>query len=73
VNFSHKGAGSTIFFVGVGPEGWIYGNTTKPLEIFRYDPRMNKSTHLGNMSGGEVYSMIEHCGYPITVTTADLQ
>jgi outer membrane protein assembly factor BamB len=62
VSFSYEGAGSTIFFVGVGPEGCIYGSTAQPLEVFRYDPRMNKSTHLGNMPGGEVYSMIEHHG-----------
>ena len=62
VNFSYEGAGSTIFFVGVGPEGCVYGSTAQPLEVFRYDPRMNKSTHLGNMPGGEVYSMIEHHG-----------
>jgi outer membrane protein assembly factor BamB len=62
VNFSYDGAGSTIFLVGVGPEGCIYGSTAQPLEVFRYDPGINKSTHLGNMPGGEVYSMIEHHG-----------
>jgi len=30
-----------------------------PLEVFRYDPAANRSEHLGNMPGGEVYSMLE--------------
>jgi hypothetical protein len=33
-----------------------------PLEVFRYDPKVNQSKHLGAMPGGEVYSMLERQG-----------
>lgn len=62
VEFKYEGAGSGIFVVGAGPEGCIYGSTAMPLEVFRYDPKTSKSTHLGNMPGGEVYSMIVYHG-----------
>ena len=62
VDFQYQGEGCGIFYVGVGPEGCVYGSTAMPLEVFRYDPRAKKSEHLGNMPGGEVYSMIEHQG-----------
>lgn len=59
VAFHYRGAGCGIFVVGAGPSGCIYGSTAMPLEVFRHDPRAGKSDHLGNMPGGEVYSMIE--------------
>lgn len=58
--FPYEGAGDYIFTVGNGPEGWIYGSTAMPLEVFRHDPRSGKSEHLGAMPGGEVYSMLEY-------------
>ena len=62
VAFRYQGEGIGIFVVGVGPEGCVYGSTAMPLEVFRYDPRQQKSEHLGNMPGGEVYSMLEDSG-----------
>ena len=60
--FKYRGAGDMIFVVGVGPGGAIYGSTALPLEVFRFDPRLGKSEHLGSMTGGEVYSLLEHAG-----------
>jgi hypothetical protein len=39
-----------------------YGSTAMPLEVFRYDPAAGRTDHLGNMPGGEVYSMLERAG-----------
>jgi outer membrane protein assembly factor BamB len=58
--FKYAGAGDYIFTVGVGPSNCVYGSTAMPLEVFRYDPRSGSSEHLGDMPGGEVYSMLEH-------------
>ena len=58
--FKYAGAGDHIFMVGSGPGRCIYGSTAMPLEVFRYDPRLGQSEHLGAMPGGEVYSMLEH-------------
>jgi outer membrane protein assembly factor BamB len=68
--FKYQAAGDSIFVVGNGPGGKVYGSTVLPIEIFRNDPGSGKSEHLGNMGSGEVYSMIEHeaklylCYYP---------
>lgn len=60
--FQYAGSGDYIFVLGVGPSNCVYGSTAMPLEVFRYDPGANRSEHLGNMPGGEVYSMIEQAG-----------
>ncbi len=60
--FKYAGAGDALFVVGVGPSNCVYGSTAMPLEIFRYDPKANRSEHLGAMPGGEVYSMLERAG-----------
>lgn len=60
--FKYAGVGDMIFVVGNGPGGCIYGSTAMPMEIFRYDPKSNTSEHLGNMPGGEVYSLLEREG-----------
>ncbi len=58
--FKYRANGDHIFVVGVGPSNCVYGSTAMPLEVFRYDPMVNRSDHLGSMPGGEVYSMLEH-------------
>ena len=58
--FKYSGAGDMIFVVGTGPGGTIYGSTALPLEVFRFDPRVGRSEHLGGMPGGEVYSILDH-------------
>lgn len=58
--FKYEGAGDHIFMVGTGPSNCVYGSTAMPLEVFRFDPHLTKSEHLGAMPGGEVYSMLEH-------------
>ncbi|MBI2302390.1 MAG: hypothetical protein HYU66_26085, partial [Armatimonadetes bacterium] len=61
VTFEYKGAGSVIFMVGAGPGDSVYGSTAMPLEVFRNDPA-HGSEHLGNMPGGEVYSLLPYEG-----------
>ena len=61
--FKYAGAGDMIFVVGVGPGGAVYGSTAMPLEVFRYDSaRREAASILGDMVGGEVYSMLEDAG-----------
>src|SRR5213075_1676204 len=47
--FKYAGAGDHIFMVGVGPSNCVYGSTAMPLEVFRYDPGLGQSEHLGGM------------------------
>ena len=60
--FEYSANGDSIFVVGVGPSNCVYGSTVLPMEIFRYSPAANRSEHLGGMTGGEVYSMLERAG-----------
>lgn len=62
IEFRYRGSGCGIFMVAPGPKGHIYGSTVMPLEVFRCNPRSDASEHLGNMPGGEVYSMLEYRG-----------
>ncbi len=59
-SFKYDANGDSIFVVGVGPSNCVYGSTAMPLEVFRYDPALGRSEHLGPMPGGEVYSMLEY-------------
>jgi outer membrane protein assembly factor BamB len=54
------GAGDQLFTVGAGPSNCVYGSTVMPLEVFRFDPAVGRSEDLGEMPGGEVYSMLKH-------------
>lgn len=58
--FKYQGAGDMLFVLGMGPAGCVYGSTAMPLEVFRFDPLSARSEHLGEMPGGEVYSMLEN-------------
>jgi streptogramin lyase len=60
--FKYEANGDLIFVVGMGPSNCVYGSTAMPLEVFRYNPAINRSEHLGPMPGGEVYSMLERQG-----------
>ena len=56
--FEYKGDGMRPFVLGQGPDGQIYGSTILPLWLFRSDPLTGKSEVLGDLPGGELYSML---------------
>jgi outer membrane protein assembly factor BamB len=58
--FQYKANGDQIFVLGPGPSNCVYGSTALPLEVFRYNPSLKRSEHLGSMPGGEVYSMLQY-------------
>ena len=71
--FEYEGNGSSIFVVGEGPGGMIYGSTIIPQELFSYDPATGKMVDYGNpgpIGTGEIYSFatwnnkLYCCGYP---------
>ena len=70
------GPGVSIFQVGAGPGGRIFGSTALPLEMFDFDPGASDANtrlrDLGNPTdvGGEIYSFVTAgpllyiCAYP---------
>lgn len=67
-----KGAGTDIFLIHEGPDGYIYGSGVLPLHLFRYVPETGELTDLDQCTqvGGEIYSMgnlnglLYMCSYP---------
>ena len=72
IQLEYKAAGASIFVVGTGPDGRIYGSSMLPLRLFVYDPKTQSLKNLGKASiaTGEVYSMgsldgkLYLCSYP---------
>jgi hypothetical protein len=69
---NYDAAGSSIFVVGTGPDGRIYGSSMLPLRLFVFDPKSSAHQNLGKaaFSNGEIYSMgtldgvLYLCSYP---------
>lgn len=57
-HFEYKGDGTTIFSVGNGSDGKIYGSSILPLRLFVYDPLTKTSKDLGQAvdADGQIYS-----------------
>ena len=68
----YEGSGTSIFVIGVGPDGRIYGSSMLPLRLFVYDPKNQSLTNLGKAAhaDGEIYSIGSYdnklylCSYP---------
>ncbi len=55
---SYAGLPSTIFRLGRGPDGMLYGGTMMPTRLFEIDPRSGGLNELGAVGSGEVYSFL---------------
>ena len=65
VDVAKDGEGMSIFSLGTGPDGCIYGGVYNLLHLFRYCPADGRLTDLGNPvvgSSGEFYSFLSHQG-----------
>jgi hypothetical protein len=49
-----------VFRLGLGPDGMLYGSSVLPIHFFRVDPRTGELTMLGELGGGEFYSLLRH-------------
>jgi len=63
VDVSKDGEGMSIFSLGTGPDGYIYGGVYNLLHLFRYDPGADSLADLGPVvpgATGEFYSFLSH-------------
>lgn len=54
----YAGAEMSLFRIGLGPDGALYGSTAMPANFFRAVPNQNSLEQLGIVGDGEVYSFL---------------
>nr|MDO8114897.1 hypothetical protein [Candidatus Sigynarchaeota archaeon] len=65
VDVSQDGEGMSIFSLGIGPDGCIYGGVYNLLHLFRYSPGTSSLSDLGTPipgASGEFYSFLDFNG-----------
>lgn len=60
--YSYLGQALSVFRLGAGPEGRIYGSGVLPSYFFQLNPKTTKITTYGLVGGGESYSVLERDG-----------
>ncbi len=58
VNFAYKGNELSVFRVGFGPDGKLYGSSVLPIHLLVYNPASAAMDELGDLGGGEIYSFL---------------
>ena len=54
----YKGKSQSLFRIGFGPDGQLYGSTAMPIHFIRADPDSERWEELGQAGGGEFYSFL---------------
>jgi streptogramin lyase len=54
----YKGKSQSLFRIGFGPDGQLYGSTAMPIHFIRADPDSERWEELGQPGGGEFYSFL---------------
>lgn len=60
--FLYAGKEKTVFRIGFGPEGLLYGSGYMPAQFLRINPADGELTKLGVLGGGEFFSLVPHDG-----------
>src|SRR5438067_866535 len=58
IPIDYAGLPATIFRLGRGPDGMLYGGTMMPTKLFKIDPRSGGLADVGTVGQGEVYSFL---------------
>jgi len=56
----YEGKSQSLFRIGLGPDGMIYGSTAMPIHFIRANPDSDEWEELGRPGGGEFYSFLAH-------------
>lgn len=54
----YRGKSQSLFRIGFGPDGQLYGSTAMPIHFIRADPDSERWEELGQPGGGEFYSFL---------------
>jgi len=58
VSFAYKGNELSVFRLGFGPDGKLYGSSVLPIHLLVYNPATAEMDELGDLGGGEIYSFL---------------
>jgi len=56
----YLGKSQSLFRIGLGPDGRLYGSTAMPIHFLWADPDSDKWEEIGQPGGGEFYSFLAH-------------
>ncbi len=56
----YQGKSQSLFRIGLGPDGLIYGSTAMPIHFLWADPDSEEWEEIGEPGGGEFYSFLAH-------------
>ncbi len=56
--FEYPGNDLSIFRVGFGPDGVLYGSSVLPIHLLKWDAENAAIPELGDLGGGEIYSFL---------------
>lgn len=54
----YRGKSQSLFRIGLGPDGRLYGSTAMPIHFLWADPESDRWEELGQPGGGEFYSFL---------------
>jgi streptogramin lyase len=61
-HITYAGEALPLFRIAFGPDGGLYGSTILPIHFVQVDLEKHRVTELGDLGGGEFYSMLNHGG-----------
>ncbi len=54
----YPGNDLSVFRIGFGPDGALYGSAVLPIHFLKWDPENAAMSELGDLGGGEIYSFL---------------
>ena len=58
LSYTYPGLEGTVFRIGAGPDGHIYGSSILPFHLFDLDVDSKRIQDLGSLGHGEAYSLV---------------
>ena len=66
--YNYAGEPLALFRVSFGPDGMLYSSSVLPLNLVFADPALGQISNLGNLGGGEAYSLMPYNGRLLIAT-----
>ncbi|MFZ0688862.1 MAG: Ig-like domain-containing protein [Acidobacteriaceae bacterium] len=71
LRLAYSGESSTLFRIGLGPDGLVYGSATMPSDLVQIDPVTGIQRYIGTLGPGEAYSMMSYSSQLLLGTYSD--
>lgn len=71
-SISYDGEAMPLFRIAFGPDGGLYGSAILPIHFVKVDLDGHRVTDIGDLGGGEFYSMLNHNGWLLMAAYAGM-